>query len=94
MFLLLDCPSVLVDCCWHVSAAVFVILATAAIAATTAIIVVIVVITIVVSSGIHTQGHEDNHQSWAVLFHLRLPLLPPSCGTMTVWCKPGWPKNS
>ena len=49
-FLIVDCPSLLVDCCLYVNATVFVILATAAAAATAA--VVVVVIAIVVSSGI------------------------------------------
>ncbi len=52
MFLLVDCPSLLVDCFWCVTAAVIVVLATAT---TTAV----VVIAVVVSSGIH--------QSWAVV---------------------------
>jgi hypothetical protein len=71
--LLGDLPSLLVDCCRCVTAAVFVVLTAAA-----AAVACCRRHRVVVSSGIHMQGHKENHLSWVVLFHLRLPSRPPS----------------
>ncbi len=48
--MIVDCPSLLVDCCLNVTAAVFVVLATAAAAANAA--TVVVVVDVIVSSGV------------------------------------------
>jgi hypothetical protein len=48
--LIVDCPSLLVDCCLSVTAAVFVVLATAADAANAA--TVVIVVNLIVSSGV------------------------------------------
>ncbi len=48
--MIVDCPTLLVDCCLNVTAAVFVVLATAAAAANAA--TVVVVIAVIVSSGV------------------------------------------
>ncbi len=53
MFLLVHRPSLLVDCCRCVTATVFVVLTAAAAACCCRH-------RVIVSSGIHTQGHEDN----------------------------------
>ena len=76
MFLLVDHPSLLVDCCQYVTAAVFVVLAT------TTIVVVVIVIALL-SAAASTCKDTRTIVNRVVLFHLCLPLCPPSCGTTT-----------
>ena len=69
--MIVDCPSLLVDCCLNVTAAVFVVLVTATAAANGA--AVVVVIAIIVSSGVALSPRLASSPEGAVVVAERVP---------------------